>query len=365
MGQAVVQEREVDEARREQRGRAARIGWLDHAKGICIILVVMLYATEVAADRAGHEGWLHVVADFAKPFRMPDFFLLSGLLLPLVIKRDWRLYLDRKVVHFAWFYVLWLTILFAFRSQDVIAKEGLSGAVAKYLVSYVEPYSMLWFIYMLPVFFVLTKLLQRAPALLVWAAAAGLQMWQPDTGIKVIEKFNAYYVFFFTGYALSGRLFGAVPRFAGHHGVAALFLGAWAALNGYLVFGGYATLPGLNLALALAGCFAVMVFACWVSRARAFRWLAYCGEHSIVIYLAFLIPLVVSRRLLAMAGLADVGWLSLLSTVAGVLGALTLYWLVRGTRLAFLFRRPAWFSIVRDRAPAPEGEAARSGAAAS
>jgi uncharacterized membrane protein YcfT len=47
------------------------------------------------------------VVAFAKPFRMPDFFLISGLFLARVIDRDWRTYLDRKVVHFVYFYLLW------------------------------------------------------------------------------------------------------------------------------------------------------------------------------------------------------------------------------------------------------------------
>ena len=33
---------------------------------------------------------MHLVVEFVRPFRMPDFFLLSGLFLPLVINRDWR-----------------------------------------------------------------------------------------------------------------------------------------------------------------------------------------------------------------------------------------------------------------------------------
>ena len=41
---------------------------------------------------------------FAKPFRMPDFFLISGPFLGQVIARDWRMFLDRKVVHFAYFF---------------------------------------------------------------------------------------------------------------------------------------------------------------------------------------------------------------------------------------------------------------------
>ena len=59
---------------------------------------------------------------FAKPFRMPDFFLISGLFLARVIDRDWRTYLDRKVVHFAYFYVLWVTIQFAFKAPGFAAR---------------------------------------------------------------------------------------------------------------------------------------------------------------------------------------------------------------------------------------------------
>ncbi len=54
----------------------------------------------------GGEGFLHPVVAFAKPFRIPDFFILSGLFLGRVIDRDWRLFTDRRVVHFAYFYLL-------------------------------------------------------------------------------------------------------------------------------------------------------------------------------------------------------------------------------------------------------------------
>jgi hypothetical protein len=33
-----------------------------------------------------------------------DFFLLSGLFVGRVVDRDWRLFADRRVVHFAYFY---------------------------------------------------------------------------------------------------------------------------------------------------------------------------------------------------------------------------------------------------------------------
>ena len=92
---------------------ADRVGWVDAAKGICIIFVVMMHSTLGVGKAMDDHGWLHYVVEFARPFRMPDFFLLSGLFLGRVIDRPWRDYLDKKVVHYLYFYVLWTTIFFA------------------------------------------------------------------------------------------------------------------------------------------------------------------------------------------------------------------------------------------------------------
>src|SRR6201986_1513476 len=87
-----------------------RVDCVDYAKGICIVMVVIMHSVLGVQLAAGQTGFMHLVVMFAKPFRMPDFFLISGLFLPVVIDRDWPTYLDRKVVHFAYFYVLWVKI---------------------------------------------------------------------------------------------------------------------------------------------------------------------------------------------------------------------------------------------------------------
>ena len=97
--------------------QARRVDWADYAKGFCIIMVVMMHSTLGVEEAAGREGFMHALVAFAKPFRMPDFFMISGLFLSRVIDRDWRTYLDRKVVHFAYFYVLWVTIQFAMKAS--------------------------------------------------------------------------------------------------------------------------------------------------------------------------------------------------------------------------------------------------------
>ena len=98
---------------------------MDYAKGICIVMVVMMHSVLGVEAAAGQTGFMHVLVTFAKPFRMPDFFLISGLFLSVVIDRDWRTYLDRKVVHFAYFYVLWVTIQFGFKAPVLRRRDRL------------------------------------------------------------------------------------------------------------------------------------------------------------------------------------------------------------------------------------------------
>ena len=328
-----------------------RIAWIDHAKGLCIVLVVMLYAVEMAEHAAGEEGWLRHFVSFAKPFRMPDFFLLSGLLLSFSIAQDWRTYLDRKVFHFAYFYVLWLAILVAFESPWIAAKAGWAGVGELYLESLVRPYSLLWFIYLLPVFFLATRLMRRASAVLVWLLAATLQAAQLDTGFKVFDRFAMYYVFFYTGYAAAPLIFDLAERVRARPALALAGLGAWALLDAWLVLAGHAGLPVVSLALALLGAAAVVAIAALLCARPAAAPLAHCGRHSLAIYLAFFVPLTLTHKLIVKAGwISDPGWTALIATAGGIAGALALDRATKDTRLDFLFKRPSRLRISPARA---------------
>ena len=148
----------------QSSGPDGRVAWVDIAKGICIILVVMMHTTFGLEKATGEVGWMHAVVEFAKPFRMPDFFLISGLFLAATIDRSWRLYLDRKVVHFFYFYFLWVGIQFAFKAPFLVADGHAPGLILRTLLfTIVQPFGTLWFIYMLPVFFVITKLCRSWP----------------------------------------------------------------------------------------------------------------------------------------------------------------------------------------------------------
>ena len=189
-----------------------RVDWVDYAKGFCIVMVVMMHSTLGVEAAVGHTSWMHALVAFAKPFRMPDFFMISGLFLARVIDRDWRTYLDRKVIHFAYFYVLWVTIQFAFKAPGLAAETGWGHVAGLYLESFIEPFGTLWFIYLLPIFFVVIKLTRNVPPILVWLIAAALEMTHVATGWTVIDEFCARFVYIYSGYWFAAQVFALSDR---------------------------------------------------------------------------------------------------------------------------------------------------------
>jgi len=322
----------------------ARVEWVDIAKGVCIILVVMMHSTLGVEAAAGGTGWMHPAVAFAAPFRMPDFFLVAGLFLSARINAPAWLYFDRRVLHFAYFYVLWLTIQFALKAPGMAAEAGWDGVLRLYLLSFVEPFGTLWFIYHLALFSVAVRLLRGVPAPLVWIAAAALQVAPIHTGTVLVDEFASFFVFFYSGYLFAPWIF----RFADHvrarpiPGLAGLAL--WAVVNGAAVWLGWVAAPGLSLALGFAGALAIVAFAVLIAETLAGRGLAWLGERSIVVYLAFFLPMAATRAaLLMLAPSLGVGAISLLVTLAGVAGPLVLHAIVERTgRGRFLFERPAF-----------------------
>lgn len=325
----------------------SRVDWVDYAKGICIILVVMMHSTLGVEKAAGELSWLNPFIEWARPFRMPDFFMISGLFLASRIDRPWRSYLDSKVLHFAYFYVLWMTIQFLTKGYGIYQKEGLSGTATAYLTGFLEPYGTLWFIYMLAVFFVVVKVARRVPPLVIFAVGALLEISHVATGWLLIDEFAARFVYFYGGFWLARYVF-AFAAAASLASAPALLAGlfVWGYANAVFVHAGWSHLPGVSLAMGAVGALAVVTMGVLLSMTSLARPIRYCGENSIVIYLAFFLFMAGSRILLLKTGIvADLGLVALMVTAAGVIGSVLLFWAVRYTPLAFLFRRPQWAKL--------------------
>jgi uncharacterized membrane protein YcfT len=127
---------------------------------------------------------------------------------------------------------------------------------------------------------------------------------------------------------------------------ALLGLAVWAVANAVLVHLGYADLPAVSLLLGLAGACAIITVGTLLAERRWLDGLRFCGEHSIVIYLAFFLPMAISRALLLkFAPFLDLGVIAILVNIVGVVGALVIWKLALRSGATFLFERPDLFWI--------------------
>jgi len=328
----------------------SRTDWVDYAKGISIILVVMMHST-LSTEEALHQvGWLHEVVAFAKPFRIPAFFMVAGLFASRSIGADWRSFLDRKILHFAYFYLLWLAIQFVFRTPGYMAEGGVANVVHQYLLALIDPFGTLWFIYMLPVFFLVARLTRNVPPVLMLLIGAALEIAPIDTHWTLIDEFAGRFVYFYAGYLFGARILDAAKKIDGHELAAFAAVLCWAALNLWLVKHDLDGAMFISLGLGFAGAAAVVIVSVLLTRHHWFEFIRYCGRNSIVIYLAFFLPMAVTRTVLAKLGwISDPGTASAIVTLVAVIVPLILYWLVRGTALNFLFERPERFRLIKRR----------------
>ena len=337
-------------------GTNERLDWVDSAKGISIILVVMMYSVFNVGQDAEGVGFFHYVIGFATPFRMPEFFLISGLFLDQVLARNWKSYADRRVVHYLYFYALWAVIHIGLKigimsAEPVMAANDLLWAI-------VEPYGVLWFIYLLAAFSLVSKLAYdlHAPRWGVLALAAVLQMLPVATGSYLVDQFAEYFVYFYAGYMFAPMIFRIVDVASNDVALALLGLALYAVANAMLVFSpgyavlpehiqmGLAALPGVHLLLALIGSLALCVSAALLAKLPFMGWLSWLGARSIVVYLVFVLPMSFARIGLAKLGLIeDVTLASLLVMLIAIGASIALYLVVQWTgRGRFLFERPAW-----------------------
>jgi uncharacterized membrane protein YcfT len=250
------------------------------------------------------------------------------------------------VVHFAYFYLLWVTIQFGFKAPAFAAESSWQHAGYLYLESFIEPFGTLWFIYLLPIFFVVIKATRKMPAPLILGIACVLEAMHIVTGWTVIDEFCARFVYIYSGYLFANYVFALSNGARARPWAAIAGLSAWALVNAGLVASGVSEWPVISLALGLAGACAIITIGTLLARAHLLNSLRFCGEHSIVIYLAFFLPMAATRTLLLKSGIiADIGTVSLIVTVAGVLGALAIWRVALAARANFLFERPDAFWI--------------------
>ncbi len=335
-----------------------RLAWADIAKGMSIILVVMMHSTLGTQDAMHGQGWLGPVVEFARPFRIPAFFLLAGFFFAGMMQRSWAEVLDRRVLHFVYFLMLWSVILLVVKG-GFLALDSPASALRWAAMSFIEPSSSLWFIHALALFAVVARLTAAVPALAVLIVAAIIHLAAPETGWTALDEFASRFVFFVVGCRFAPMVaeFAKDARAKPDLSLAMVLVTAlmtaivvWPAGLG-ISGNSSAASPAVSLVLGLFGALSLIIVAVHLSRLRISHVLAALGGKSLVIYLAFTIPMAATRMVLIKTGfITDVGLVSLIVTAAAIAVPLLMELAARRAGASFLFGRPGWVRLRERRA---------------
>ena len=126
-----------------------RIIWIDIAKSLAIILVVLGHVWRGLNEAGALEEGLFVPFDHALYyFHMPLFLMISGFLFAHGYKKEWPAFLKRQAVFIIWPCILWSIIMV---SLKVIMSSSVNNATGfeSLLTILYKPVSIFWFLYVL------------------------------------------------------------------------------------------------------------------------------------------------------------------------------------------------------------------------
>ncbi|MEZ5999900.1 acyltransferase family protein [Hyphomonas sp.] len=328
---------------------AGRIDWIDHAKGLGIILVVMSCAALAYGTTGDTANWMLGLADWALPFVIPAFFLLSGLFLHRSLYGSASVYFDRKILRLVYFFALWLAIETVILNAGAFTR-GPAEIARLYLAGWIAPESPLWFLQQLALFHIATRAIRRLKPVRVLAAGALLQMLAAaglfHTGWSVADHFAANFVFFYAGYVGASLAFSFAKGAAARWKDLARALAIWACVHTAFVVMGISGLPIVSLILGFAGSFALIGLGVMLSSLPAAHLIGDTGRQSLAVYLGFFIPLQALVTLVQASGIfADAGAASLATAAAALMVALGIHRFAMGTPLRALYVRPQIFRL--------------------
>ena len=307
-----------------------RLGWVDAARGIAIILVVFGHAWR-GVDAAGiieNEALYQRVDRFVYLFHMPVFFLLSGLFLPALIKAaSFMTALGKQIVRLLYPMVLW-TYVFLFMRYLAGDAANTTVTLADVFVIPLPPVEHMWFLWalfciqipLIGLLFVASKWRMRwEMPMVVFAITVLILAFMPLPQSLYPWFFNAleYAPFVALGWlATTQRPLPVVGKLQGL--IAAAVFMALGILTP-IPKGTHLFEFGLSAVMTLAFVLCIMALHRQVENTYLARWTRYLGGVSLTIFLMHtLFSAAVRAGLLA----AEVNtlWLHmLLGTVAGVI----------------------------------------------
>jgi fucose 4-O-acetylase-like acetyltransferase len=267
----------------------SRTAWVDVAKGLGIILVVVghgIGGLQASGAASPHGGMAHAY-NLIYTFHMPLFFFISGLFVVRRINSGPASFATHSTTRLARSYLIWLPIqMMAISSAGNLANKALNPGLIDYVSILWTPGGHFWYIYALAILNLFSAaLLPNFGSLvllgLTLSAFSLVERFAPPQALWGVCWFGSYYAL--------GVIFSQLPKLRAprslHATFAAIFLTVlWA----HLYFEGnsqgirYWTFHAYPM--AIAGSTALLLWSL-LPTGRAKKVLVYLGKNSLPIYL--------------------------------------------------------------------------------
>ena len=139
-----------------------RLAWVDRAKGIAILLVVLNHVVQFSAELQWASDEVIYFNTMLQTFRMPLFFAMSGLFFGRAASAPWRWLMVNRVLPFLYLYGIWTVIWSAAFEMAPIA--GINFGLRHLPALVTDPGVGPWYIFALVLYFIAAKALSPLPA---------------------------------------------------------------------------------------------------------------------------------------------------------------------------------------------------------
>ena len=317
-----------------------RVDWIDAVKGLTIILVVVkhaTYGTAAALDQVPY--YFNILCEWAVPFRMPLFFLVAGLFAQKALRAPLRNFIDSKILHFVYFYLLWSVIQIG--TKMILPHDGgWSVSYLDFLLIPLEPFGLMWFIYALAVFFAFMRFTRDVRPAIVVTFALALYFMNLNTGWTMPDEFAHRFIFFAAGVYGAPHVFNAA-QWAINNPKRATLTGLFLLVAvAECVFTGKTDLRPVELFTGVIGAAGTIMLVAIAASHGLAKPLAYVGSRSLYVFLAFFLPMAVTRTIMIRLGVTEGDVITLVTALLAVSMPLIAYAVLKNTPLAFFFERP-------------------------
>jgi len=343
--------------------KASRLSWIDYARGLAIILVCYRHVFEGSKEAGipvGDYNFLEYLNIFLYSFRMPLFFIISGLFITRSLaKKGLGQYIENRARTILYPYFVWGALQLTLQMIFTKYTNGHPTA-SSYLNLLYQPRecAQFWYLYALfnvSLLYALSKYFLKIPAVyniligIVFFYLSSL-IYQQNIPTGFVFDILHYYIFFAIGDFLSsylldeknykhfesGKLLLLILAPFGAGQIYFLLENLNHTTSKYMYVEYYQ--PFIFLLIAIMGCVFIINLTFYLQKKNILKWLTVLGRNSLYIYVSHVIVFAFARIVLSkFLGIHNVAIIILSGMLSGLLVPLFLYRLAVKLNMRWLF----------------------------